>query len=100
MHNESTWRSLISRAILFRVNPDFEQANGYSGIALYADGVREDGSHGPGVVGFQSFVQRSGHVQEYDMEGDALEKRLKKGNVAFYGAFQVPDDLRQKYRIL
>lgn len=90
----------MSRAVLYRVNPDFNPPNGYSGIALYADGKREDGSHGPGVVGFQSFVQRSGHPQSFNMpEGPAMEQRLRTGRIAFYGAFQVPEELRKEYQI-
>ncbi|KAF2797368.1 hypothetical protein K505DRAFT_235687 [Melanomma pulvis-pyrius CBS 109.77] len=99
-HDASTWKDLVSRALLYRVYPDFDPPNGYSGIALYADGLREDGTTGPGVVGFQSFVQRSGHVQNFEMEGGALEKRLKLGRVAFYGAFQVPDALRREYAVV
>jgi hypothetical protein len=53
----------VSRALLYRVYPDLAPPKGHSGTALYADGVGEDGSQGPGIVGFQSFVQRSGHVQ-------------------------------------
>jgi hypothetical protein len=99
-HDISTWKDLVSRALLYRVYPDFDPPNGYSGIALYADGLREDDTTGPGVVGFQSFVQRSGHVQNFEMEGGALEKRLKLGRVAFYGAFQVPDALRREYEVV
>jgi predicted nucleotidyltransferase len=29
------------------------------------------------------------------MEGPALERRLQLGRVAFYGAFEVPDELKQ-----
>lgn len=79
--------------------PDFDTPNGYSGIALYSDGTREDGTEGPGIVGFQSFVQRSGQVQNFRMEGEALENRLKLGRVAFYGAFQVPEVLRREYSV-
>ena len=99
-HDISAWTKMVSRAILYRVYPDFDVPTGYSGIALYTDGVREDGTSGPGVVGFQSFVQRSGHVQNFNMEGPALQTRLQHGRVAFYGAFQVPDELRQKYEIV
>lgn len=99
-HDKSTWTKLVSRAMLYRVSPDFDPPNGYSGIALYAESTREDGSEGPGIVGFQSFVQRSGQVQNYNMEGPALEQRLQKGRVAFYGAFEVPDELRQGYTIV
>lgn len=96
----TTWKDLISRAVLYRVYPDFEPPTGYSGQALYTEDVREDGTEGPGVVGFQSFVQRSGHVQNFEMEGGALEKRLRLGRVAFYGAFEVPDQVKANYQIL
>jgi hypothetical protein len=98
-HDASTWKDLVSRALLYRVFPDFDPPNGQSGTALYADGIREDGTQGPGVVGFQSFVQRSGHVQNFEMEGPALERRLQLGRVAFYGAFEVPAELK-KYKIV
>ena len=98
-HDISTWKDLVSRALLYRVHPDLDPPNGYSGIALYADGVRHDGSEGPGIVGFQSFVQRSGHVQSFDMEGYALDRRLKLGRIAFYGAFEVPEELKRMYTI-
>ena len=93
-HDAATWKDLVSRALLYRVHPDFDQPKGYSGTALYADGVREDGTVGRGIIGFQSFVQRSGHVQNFDMEGHALERRLQLGRVAFYGAFEVPAELK------
>jgi hypothetical protein len=99
-HDMSTWKNLVSRALLYRMYPDFDPPNGYSGVALYADGTREDGTTGPGIVGFQSFVQRSGHVQNYSMEGPALEKRLQLGRVAFYGAFEVPAGLKREYSIV
>jgi hypothetical protein len=94
-HDKFTWTELVSRALLYRVYPDFDPPNGYSGIALYADGVRKDGTEGPGIVGFESFVQRSGQVQGFEMEGSALERRLQLGRVAFYGAFEIPADLKQ-----
>lgn len=99
-HDLSTWEDLASRALLYRVAPDFDPPNGYSGTALYAHGMREDETEGPGIVGFQSFVQRSGHVQNYRMEGKALDTRLKHGQVAFYGAFEVPEALKKEYSIM
>jgi len=99
-HDRSKWDSLVSRALLYRVYPDFDQPNGYSGVALYADGTRQDGTTGPGIVGFQSFVQRSGHVQSFNMEGPALYRRLQSGRVAFYGAFEVPGELKRDYTIV
>jgi hypothetical protein len=99
-HDMSTWKDLVSRALLYRVHPDFDPPNGHSGVALYAKGTREDGTAGPGIVGFQSFVQRSGHVQNFKMEGPHLEKRLQTGRIAFYGAFEVPDELKREYTIV
>ncbi|KAI4954159.1 hypothetical protein J4E91_001869 [Alternaria rosae] len=93
-HDVSTWKDLVSRALLYRVYPDFDPPHGYSGLALHAEGVRQDGTVGQGIVGFQSFVQRSGHVQNFEMEGPALERRLQLGRVAFYGAFEVPAELK------
>lgn len=86
--------------MLYRMHPDFDPPTGYSGVALYADGIREDGTAGPGIAGFQSFVQRSGHVQNYNMEGPALDRRLQLGRVAFYGAFEVPEELRREYTVV
>ncbi|KAJ4290471.1 hypothetical protein N0V90_010688 [Kalmusia sp. IMI 367209] len=99
-HDISTWKDLVSRAVLYRVNPDFDPPTGYSGTALYAEGTREDRTEGPGVVGFQSFVQRSGHVQNFEMEGGALDKRLKLGRVAFYGAFELPEGVKTEYQVV
>lgn len=94
------WSTLVSRCILYRVSPDFEVPGGESGLAIYAEGERSDSIFGPGVVGFQSFMQRSGHVQTYEMEGQPLTSRLEKGLVAFYGAFQVPKELKNEHIIL
>lgn len=99
-HDKAVWEDMVSRAVLYRVYPDFDPPNGYSGIALYTDGLREDGTIGPAVLGFQSFVQRGGPVQNFEMEGGALDKRLKLGRVAFYGAFQVPESLRKDFSIV
>jgi hypothetical protein len=93
-HDLLTWKDLVSRALLYRVHPDFDPPNGYSGIALYAEGIKEDGTTGPGIAGFQSFVQRSGSVQNFEIEGSELKRRLKRGRVAFYGAFEVPGELK------
>lgn len=101
-NDELTWRKMVSRAVLYRLSPDFDPPNGYSGIALYAEnGKREDGSTGPGVVGIQSFVQRSMFAQTFNMPQNAtMERHLRQGRIAFYGAFQVPDDLRANYSIV
>jgi hypothetical protein len=101
-HDISTWENLVSRAILYRVSPDFKSPNGQSGMALYAEGMRSDGKEGPGIVGFQSFVQRSsrGNIQNFALEGQPLQQRLKVGLVSFYGAFQVPEDLQRDYVVV
>jgi hypothetical protein len=52
------------------------------------------------VAGFASFVQKVSGVQRYDLDGDKLYKRLQEGRVAFYGAFQVPKELREEYMII
>ena len=95
-----TWTKMVSRAVLYRLSPDFDPPNGYSGIALYANGKRDDGSIGPGVIGLQSFVQRSMFAQTFNMPQDTMERHLRQGRIAFYGAFQVPDDLRANYSIV
>ncbi|KAF1996799.1 hypothetical protein P154DRAFT_442654 [Amniculicola lignicola CBS 123094] len=95
------WEHFISRALLYRVSPDFDPPDGHSGIALYGEGLREDGTTGPGIAGFQSFVQRSGPVQaSFDMPEVPLNHRLKKGRVSFYGSFVVPEEIRKEYRIV
>ncbi|KAF1995536.1 hypothetical protein P154DRAFT_343151 [Amniculicola lignicola CBS 123094] len=94
-NDPTLWNDLISRSVLYRVNKDFENPNGYSGIALYTEGLRTDRTTGPGIIGFQSFVQRSGHVQNFNMEGQALDKRIQAGRVAFYGAFMCPEEIKE-----
>lgn len=96
----AAWKDMISIALLYRVDPKFDQPYGYSGTALVANGVREDGSNGPGVVGFQSFVQHSDVTQVHNEDGDVLNERLEKGIVAFYGAFEVPEQLKKEYTIV
>lgn len=38
-------------------------------------------------------------VQSFDVQGPKLYSRLEQGRVAFYGAFQVPDTLRDEHTI-
>ncbi|KAF1933297.1 uncharacterized protein M421DRAFT_395241, partial [Didymella exigua CBS 183.55] len=57
--DRSVWKRLVSRAVLYRFSLDFDLPTGNSGIALYANGTWEDITHGSGVLGFQSLVQRS-----------------------------------------
>lgn len=98
----STWTSLVARSILYRVHPDYPVRGGQSGVPVCVVSENTDGtaSRSTKVAGFASFVQMVSDVQKYDLEGDKLYKRLQEGRVAFYGAFQVPQELREGYRIL
>lgn len=99
----STWTSLVARSILYRVHPDYPARGGQSGSPVCVVPETDDENHSPftaKVAGFASFVQMVSDVQKYDLEGDRLYKRLQEGRVAFYGAFQVPEDLRENYVIL
>lgn len=102
-----------SRFILYRIAPPLKEPGKYSGMALYVDPpqsdpslpegiqkiIRHDGTTGPAVIGFQSFIQLTNHNIEFDLEGSGFETQLQKGYVSFYGAFQVPEDLREAYEI-
>ncbi|KAG6365290.1 hypothetical protein INS49_006899 [Diaporthe citri] len=98
----STWTSFVARSILYRVHPDYPARGGQSGVPVCVVSENTDGtpSHSAKVAGFASFVQMVSDVQKYDLEGDKLYKRLQEGRVAFYGAFQVPRELREGYHIL
>lgn len=98
----STWTSLVARSILYRVHPDYPTRGGQSGVpvCVVSEDPGDTGSHSVKVAGFASFVQMVSDVQKYDLEGDKLYKRLQEGRVAFYGAFQVPQELRDGYQIL
>jgi len=98
----STWTSLVARSILYRVREDSVPGRpatrgGQSGTPLC---VLDKSTRIAKVAGFTSFAQMVSDVQRYDMEGDKLYKRLQEGRVAFYGAFQVPRELREGYRIV
>ncbi len=115
----ATWTALVARSILYRVRDDSAVRGGQSGTPLCvidktgpAAAQAADGGGGGGtscntpppvvakVAGFASFVQMSSDVQRYDTEGDKLYKRLLEGRVAFYGAFELPAELREGYRII
>lgn len=99
------WSEWAKRCLLYRAEPKLEEPWGCSGMALY---VEQDDSAAGGlggeaaraaVVGFQSFVVDSGYNMLFDLEGDSLDKRMRRGEVSFYGAFEIPDDLRNKFLI-
>jgi len=109
----SKWKEFASRCLLYRAEPPLNPPGSYSGLVLYAEevengdsskeenikGKQKDEVKGPGVVGFQSFVQMTSHNTMFELEGPGLDTRMQNGYVAFYGAFQVPDLLREEYRI-
>jgi hypothetical protein len=82
--------------------PILPPEGGFSGIVIVAPGETTGGStHGLGVAGFQSFVQSSSLVQPpvNNENHIALQKRLKAGRVAFYGAFEVPERMKREFEI-
>ncbi|KAH7002501.1 hypothetical protein EDB80DRAFT_579151 [Ilyonectria destructans] len=97
-----TWVRLVAKSILYRVRQDLHVRGGQSGTPVCVLDNGEENSVSPTakVAGFASFVQMVSDVQRYDLEGDKLYKRLEEGRVAFYGAFQVPRELRDEYRII
>jgi hypothetical protein len=99
-HDISTWESMISSSVLYRIHPDIESATGKSGLALYTEGERHDGTEGPAIVGFQSFAQSSDWHQDFQWKGESLENRLKQRQIVFYGAFMVPETLKNEYSIV
>jgi hypothetical protein len=97
----STWTVLVARSILYRVRHDVNIRGGQSGTPVCVmSSESEDGRPVAKVAGFASFVQMVSDVTRYDLEGDKLYKRLQEGRVAFYGAFQLPSNLRDGFRIL
>ncbi len=116
----ATWTVLVARSILYRVRNDSAVRGGQSlsgtplcvidrtagPAAAAAGGGGGGGTSGnqpvvAKVAGFASFAQMSSDVaKSYDMEGDKLYKRLQEGRVAFYGAFEIPAELREGYRII
>ncbi|PVH93347.1 hypothetical protein DM02DRAFT_508599, partial [Periconia macrospinosa] len=91
------WSSFVSRAVLYRVDPDFEEPRTNSGTAVCVMD-EETGAHK--VAGFQSFVQETDGGQYYELEEDPFLDMLRLGSVSFYGAFRVPDGLRGGFEIV
>ena len=97
--NLEVWTSLVARSVLFRVHPDFPNRGGQSGTPVCLLDESEPGKPSAKVAGFVSFVQMVSDVQRYEMEGDKLDKRLNEGRVAFYGAFETSQKLREEHSI-
>ena len=91
----------VSECLLYRVSPNFSTESGNSGIVVWAEGRREDGTVGRGVVGFQSFEQKSNFAQpSINALSKAVQQRLEDGRIAFYGSFKVPPQMKEEYEIV
>jgi hypothetical protein len=98
------WASFASRCVMYRIFPEmsFHEQLGTSGLVLYCDGEQEGspGVIGPAVVGFQSFLQpHAGRQSRHYGDMSQFDIDFAAGTMAFFGAFQVPPDVR-KHAIL
>ena len=93
------WTSLVSRSVLYRVDPDYRSAGAHSGTAVCVHTESEDGVEIARIAGFSSYAQQVSDVQRFDLEGEKFYKRLEEGRVAFYGALQAPEKLREEHSI-
>jgi hypothetical protein len=57
--------------------------------------LQADGTESAEVAGFVSFSQTGSSTAKYDISDEAVYPGLLHGFVAFYGAFQVPEKLRE-----
>lgn len=101
-HELRQWQNVVSRCILYRVSGDINPRTDYSGTALYMeDCILEFEGHGPGVIGFQSFAHGSGCITNSEfLSEESMDNWLQYGMVSFYGAFQVPDEMRKEHKII
>lgn len=87
------WKTSIFRSILYRAYPDLpEDGLGESGTAIC---VQDPEDATLRILGFQSFSHKSNRPQKETLEGNELYKDLGQGIVAFYGAFLVPEALKE-----
>jgi len=110
------WSNQVARCVLYRINPPLKDPWGTSGAVVVADMAKEKSDQSDlVVVGFHSFLQPASPrkpmpdalpfiTQESDPdEVSALEAKLREsleeGEVVFYGAFQVPNDLQEHHHI-
>ena len=95
-----TWTCLVSRSLLYRVDAASRAPGAQSGTAVCIhEGTGDDVSCAK-VAGFSSWAQPVSDFTRFDMDGRKFYNRLEEGRVAFYGAFQAPFKLREKYRIV
>ncbi|KAK6858448.1 hypothetical protein PG995_006147 [Apiospora arundinis] len=94
-------KRLVARSILYRVAQDYDAPDGQSGTPVcLLDEESEPGVQMGKVAGFTSYVQMVQDIQHYHIEGDQLANMLEHGRVAFYGAFKVPQEMREEHVII
>ncbi|RYP10364.1 hypothetical protein DL764_000698 [Monosporascus ibericus] len=93
--DDGKWKSLVSRALLFRVDPKFRHQDSRSGTAVCVMETLDDGSECAQVTGFASFYQAVSPKQYFDLEDRRVEDELVKERIAFHAAFQVPKELTE-----
>jgi hypothetical protein len=95
-----TWTALVSRSVLYRVDPEFRSPGAHSGTAVCIHEESEDEVGMAKIAGFSSYCQQVSDIQRFDMEGKKFYNRLEEGRVAFYGALQAPEILRDEHVII
>jgi hypothetical protein len=83
---------LFSNCLLYRLPGNWRDHTGYSGVAVVAKFPQPDGELT--VAGFQSFEHRTDMWQGTWNE-ETFTRRLREGFVCFYGAFKIPEEIRQ-----
>ncbi|KAK7964133.1 hypothetical protein PG988_011107 [Apiospora saccharicola] len=91
---------LVARSVLYRVAPDYDAPGGQSGTPVCLLDDSEPEMQKGKVVGLTSYVQMVQDIQHYHVEGDQLTKMLQDGRVAFYGAFKVPQEMKEEHVII
>jgi hypothetical protein len=94
------WTCLISRSLLYRIDPTSRSPGAQSGTAICIHEEAEDHISTAKIAGFSSWVQPVSDITRYDLDDNKIYNRLLDGRVAFYGAFQAPAKLREKHTIL
>jgi len=93
------WNRLVARSLLYRIAGNVKAPGGKSGTPVCFAEEAPDGNSVARLAGFQSFLQEVSGGLRYEIEGDLLYSRLEYGRVAFFGAFPVPDKIRQEHII-
>lgn len=95
-----TWTCAISRSLLYRVDHAKRAPGALSGSAVCIHDGLGDLVSCAKVAGFSSWAQPGSESTRFEMDGRKFYNRLQEGGVAFYGAFQAPEKLREEHRII